>query len=66
MGQEDQIAFPHDTIEVDDTDKLTQFFAIFCNCEGLNGLYFLWYGNNSVTSDVITQIFKFVGAKLSP
>ena len=29
----------------------------------MNGLDFIWYGHNSVTSDVITQIVKFVGAK---
>ena len=36
---------------------------MFGNFEGLNGLDFLWYGHNSVTSDAITQIVKFVGAK---
>ena len=36
---------------------------VFWDCEGLNGLYFLWYGHKPVTSDVITQIVKFVGAK---
>ena len=42
---------------------MTQLFASFWDCEGLNSLYFLWYMNNPVTSDVITQIVKFVGAK---
>ena len=51
------------TVEVDHTDKLTQLFASFWNCEVLNGLDFLWYCHNPVTSDVITQIVKFVGAK---
>ena len=54
---------PHVTVEVDHDDKLTQLFASFWNCKGLNCLYFLWYGHNSVTSDVLTQIVKFVGAK---
>ena len=54
---------PHVTLGVDHSDKLTQLFASFWNCEGLNCLDFLWYGHNSVASDVITQIFKFVGAK---
>ena len=55
--------FPHVTVEVDHADKLTQLFASFCNCEGLNCLDFFWYRHNSITSDVITQIVKFVGAK---
>ena len=42
---------------------MTQLFAIFWDCEGLNGFYFLWYGHEPVTSKVITQIVKFVGAK---
>ena len=63
MGRESQSALPHVTVEVDHADKLTQLFASFWNYERLNGLGFLWYGNNSVTSDVITQIVKFVGAK---
>ena len=54
---------PHVTVKVDHADKLTQLFAGFWNCEGLNGLNFLWYGHNSVTSDVITKIVKLVGAK---
>ena len=54
---------PHVTVEVDHPDKLTQLFASLWNYEGLNCLGFLWYGHNSVTSDVITQIVKFVGAK---
>ena len=54
---------PHVTVEVDHADKLTQLFASFWNCEGLNCLNFIWYGHNSVTSDVITQIVKLVGAK---
>ena len=53
----------HVTVEVDHDDKLTQLSASFWNCEGLNCLDFLWYGHNSVTSDVITQIVKFVGNK---
>ena len=40
-----------------------QLFVSFCKCELLYGLNFLWYGHNSVTSDMITQIVKFVGAK---
>ena len=47
-------------IEVGHTDKLTQFFENVWNCEGLNDLNFFWYGHNPVTSDVITQIVKFV------
>ena len=54
---------PHVTVEVDHNNKLTQLFVSFWNFEGLNGLDFLWYGHNPVTSDVITQIVKFVGAK---
>ena len=50
-------------VEVDHADKMTQFFASFWNCEGLNCLDFLWYGHNSVTSDMITQIVNFVVAK---
>ena len=50
-------------IEFDHTDKLTHFSAVFWNCEGLNGLDFLWYRHNPVTSDVITQIVKFMSAK---
>ena len=57
------VILPHVTVEVDHADKLTQLFAVFWNCEGLNCLDFLWYGHNSVTSDVINQIDKFVGAK---
>ena len=63
MGQEAQIILPHVMIEVDHTDKLMQLFASFWDCKGSNGLDFLWYGHNPVTSDVITQIVKFVGAK---
>ena len=63
MGQETQSAFSHVTIEVEHTNKLTQLFVSFWDSEGLNGLAFLWYGHNHVTSDVITQIVKFVGAK---
>ena len=51
------------TIEVYHTDELTQLFASFWDCEGLNGLDFLWYGHNPVKSDVITQIFKKFGVK---
>ena len=29
----------------------------------MNGLNFIWYGHNTVTSDVITPIVKVVGAK---
>ena len=47
-------------VEVDHADKVTQFFASFWKCEGLNCLDFIRYGQNSVTSDVITQIVKFV------
>ena len=47
---------PHVTVEVNHANKLTQLLASFWNCEGL-------YGNNSVTSDVITQIVKFVDSK---
>ena len=54
---------PHVTVEVDHANKLTQLFEGFWKCEGLNGLDFIWYGHNSVTSDVITQMVKFVGAK---
>ena len=54
---------PHVTIEIDHTDELTQFFASLWYCEGLNGLDFLWYVHNPVTSDVITQIVIFVGKK---
>ena len=54
---------PHVIVEVDHTNKLTQLFASFWNCEDLNGLDFLWYGHYYGTSDVITQIVKFVGAK---
>ena len=53
----------HVTVEVDHTNKLTQLFLIFWNYEVLNVLHFLWYGHNPVTSDMITQIVKFVGAK---
>ena len=35
---------PHVAVEVDHADKLTQLFASFWNCEGLNCLDFLWYG----------------------
>ena len=63
MEREAQSALPRVTVEVDHTDKLTQLFASFWNCEGLNGLDFLWYGHNSVKSDMITQIVKFVGTK---
>ena len=63
MGKKLRALLPHVAIEVDHTNKLTQLFASFWNCEGLNGLDFLWYGHNPVTSDVITQIFKFVGTK---
>ena len=51
-------------IEFKHTDELAQLFAIFWDYEGLNGLDFLWYGHNTVTSDVITQVLKFVGAKV--
>ena len=50
-------------IEVDHTNKLTQLFESFWDCKLLNSLDFIWYGNNPVTSDVITKIVKFVGAK---
>ena len=29
----------------------------------MNGLDFIFYGHNTFTSDVITQVFKFVGTK---
>ena len=45
-------------------DELTQFFASLWDLEGLNGLEFPWYGHNTVTSDVITQAFKFVGSEV--
>ena len=63
MGRELRALLPHVTVEVDHADKLTQFFASFWNCKGLDCLEFLWYGHNSVTCDVITQIVKFEGAK---
>ena len=44
----------HVTVEVNNSDKLTQLFASFWNCEGLNCLDFLRYGHNPLTSDVIT------------
>ena len=63
MGQESQSAFAIFHIKVEDSDKLTLLFASFWNYEGLNSLNFLWYGHNPVTSDVITQVVKFVGSK---
>ena len=63
MGGMLRALLPDVTVEFDHTDKLTQLFASFWICEGLNGLDFLWYGHNSVKRDVITQIVKFVGAK---
>ena len=35
----------------------------FCDCKSLNGLDFLWHVKNPSTSDVITQIVKFIGVK---
>ena len=63
MGKESLSVFPHVTIEIDHTDELTQLFASLWGCEGLNGLDFLRYGHNPFTSDVITQILKFVGVE---
>ena len=63
MGQESQKTLPHVTIEVYHTNELAQLFANIWDCEGLNGLDFLWCGHNTVTSDVITQVFKFVGSE---
>ena len=50
-------------IEVDHIDELAQLFASLWDCEGLNVLDFLWYGNNTVKSEGITQVLKFVGAE---
>ena len=55
--------FPHVTIEVYHTNKLAHLFVIFWDCNGLNGLDFIWYEHNPVTSEVITKLVKFVGAK---
>ena len=63
MGKKLIIIVSHFTVEVDHTDKLTQFFASLWDCEGLNVLDFIWYGDNPVTCDVITLIVKFVSAK---
>ena len=63
MGQESQSNFPYVTLEVDHTDELAQLFAILWYCEGLNGLDFHLYGHNTVTSDVITQVFKLLGTE---
>ena len=63
MGREAQSALPHITVEINHADKLTQLFASFWNCEGLNCLDFIWYGHKPITSDVITQIVKFVGTE---
>ena len=40
-----------------------QLLASLWDCKGLNGLDFIWYGHNTVTSDVITQVLNFVGSK---
>ena len=51
-------------IIVDHTNEMEQLFASLWDCEGFNGLdFFFWYGHNTVTSDVITQVLKFVGSK---
>ena len=63
MGRVSQALLPHVTVEVDHSDKLTQLFVSFWNFESLNGLDFLWYGHNPVTSYVITQIVKLVDAE---
>ena len=54
---------PHVTIEVYHTNELAQLFASLWDCEGLNGLDFLWYGHNTVTSGGIIQVFKLLGAE---
>ena len=63
MGKNPRALLPHVMIEVDHTDKLTKWFASLWDCKGLNGLHFLLYGHNTVSSDMVNQVFKFVGAE---